>query len=105
MGMCKPSGGLNPRIFGKVGQNIRDALGKPNTRTDMYDIDNPNDLIQQRWYGPEGRAIWDRDWKHKTENPKNPHVYPHDHYWDWSKIKPRIAYKSKNEETTNINYC
>ena len=80
MGMCKPSGGINPPIYGKVGQNIPGSFGPPNTRTDMYNIDNPNELLQQRWHGPDGRNLWDRDWKHKNENPKNPHKYPHDHY-------------------------
>ena len=70
MGMCKPSGGINPPIYGKVGQNIPGSFGPPNTRTDMYNIDNPDELLQQRWYGPDGRNLWDRDWKHKNENPK-----------------------------------
>lgn len=107
MGMCKPSGGINKPIYGKVGQNIPGSFGPPNTRTDMYNIDNPDELLQQRWYGPDGRNLWDRDWKHKNENPKNPHKYPHDHYWDWTKPpgKQRPPYKGPNGENTNNSYC
>jgi hypothetical protein len=104
MGMCKPSGGIK-QIFGKVGRNIPGSYGNPNTRTDMYDIDNPNELIQQRWYGPNGENLWDRDWKHKNENPKKPHKYPHDHYWDWSKKDSRPLYIGPNNEDTNSSYC
>jgi len=82
MGMCKPSGGINPPIFGKVGQNIKGSKGLPNTRTDMYDIDNQTELIQQRWYGPDGR-----------------------NFWDWAKPNPRLNYKGNNGERTNSKFC
>lgn len=85
MGMCKPSGGIE-KIYIKFGRNIPGSNGTYNTRTDAYNIDNSDELLQQRWYGPDGKNFWDIDWKHKTENPKNPHKYPHDHSWNWSKI-------------------
>lgn len=105
MGMCKPSGGINEPIYGKVGQNIPGSFGPPNTRTDMYDIDNPDELLQQRWYGPDGRNLWDRDWKHN--DPHHNHTFPHDHNWDWTKPpgKQRPSYKGPNGENTNNSYC
>ena len=98
MGMCKPSGGKFTKI-GKIGE--LKSTGSPNTRIDLYD-ENGN-LIQQRWYGPDGRAIWNRDWKHKDENPKKPHKFPHDHPWDWNKKIPRLKYDENRE--MNKDYC
>ena len=80
MGMCMPSGGVKS-VVGVVGQNIGPIKDQPpNSRIDMYD--EWGNLIQQRWFGPDGRAIRDRDWQHWG---KNSHVFPHDHIWDWSK--------------------
>ena len=105
MGMCKPSGGINEPIYGKVGQNIPGSFGPPNTRTDLYNIDNPKELLQQRWYGPDGRNLWDRDWKHNDSHHN--HTFPHDHYWDWIKPpgKQRPPYKGPNGEDTKNSYC
>ncbi len=50
--MCKPSGGINKSI-GRLGSLNRRAT--PNTRADLYNENG--ELIQQRWYGPDGRAI------------------------------------------------
>lgn len=98
MGMCKPSGGIDKKV-GRIGS--LKATGDPNTRIDLYDENG--DLIQQRWYGPDGRATWNRDWKHKDSNPQKPHKFPHDHPWDWSKKKPRLDYDEKRE--INLNNC
>lgn len=105
MGMCKPSGGINEPMYGKVGQNIPGSFGPPNTRTDLYNIDNPKELLQQRWYGPDGRNLWDRDWKHNDSHHN--HTFPHDHYWDWAKPpgKQRPQYEGPNGEDTNNSYC
>lgn len=70
MGMCKPSGGIKAKI-GKIG-NLK-AIGEPNTRIDLYN--EKGELIQQRWYGPDVRAILNRDWKHKDNNPNKPHKF------------------------------
>ena len=78
MGICKPSGGKFTQT-GKVGE--LKSTGSPNTRIDLYD-ENGN-LIQQRWYGPDGRAILNRDWKHPSKGGE--HKFPHDHPWDWNK--------------------
>ena len=98
MGMCKPSGGKIDMI-GKVGS--MPPIGLPNTRVDLYD--EFGNLIQQRWYDPDGLAIWDRDWKHK-DNPKKPHKFPHDHPFDWSIVKkPRFDYDENRP--LNSDYC
>ena len=101
MGMCKPSGGKLD-MLGKFGSNIPDArYGKPNSRTDYYD-EETGELLQQRWYGPDGLAIWDRDWKH-YDNPQKPHKFPHDHPFDWSIKKPRFDYDENRP--INTDYC
>ena len=99
MGMCKPSGGIKI-IYGKFGRNISDSSGAPNTRTDMYDIDKPEDLLQQRWYGPDGKNLWERDWKH--DDSHHNHTFPHDHFWNWSKPPFRFDYKGAHGEKTII---
>ncbi len=94
--MCKPSGGFINKT-GRVGD--LKITGTPNTREDLYD-DNGN-LLQQRWYGPDGMAIWDRDWAHGGGE----HEWPHDHYWDWTKKKPRQDYIGPNGEKANMDFC
>lgn len=105
MGMCKPSGGVN-KVYGPFGKNIKEIEGcVPNSRTDYYD-EVTGELLQQRLYDAEGKAIWDRDWKHNDSN--NTHTFPHDHYWDWEKNSghpPRLEYVGPNGEKININYC
>ena len=96
MGMCKPSGGkIEVRDPYKHSLNKE---GKPNSRLDYYDEDTGK-LLQQRWYGPDGIVVWDRDWDHS--NPKGNHKFPHDHPWDWSKIPPRQDFMND----INDNYC
>ena len=104
MGMCKPSGGINPPAYGPFGKNIKDIEGcTPNSRTDYYD-EKTGELLQQRWYDAEGKAIWDRDWAHGN---KHKHAFPHDHYWDWENPEhaDRLKYIGPNGEKTNMNYC
>lgn len=98
MGMCKPSGGIKSKA-GRIGS--LKAASDPNTRTDLFDENGK--LIQQRWYGPDGRAIWNRDWKHLDNNPQKPHKFPHDHPWDWTKRKPRENYD--DNRTIDNDYC
>ena len=97
MGMCKPSGGINKTIYGPVRGNIEKKQDTPNSRTDYYD-EITGEILQQRWYGPDGMAIWDIDWKHGDSN--NSHTFPHDHPWDWTKKNPRQKPVPKND-----NYC
>ena len=98
MGMCKPSGGIEVRI-GKIGS--LKVVSAPNTRIDLFDENG--ELIQQRWYGPDGRAIWNRDWKHLDANPRKPHKFPHYHPWDWNQKVPRLKYDEERE--VNMDYC
>lgn len=92
MGMCKPSGGITKQV-GKIGE--LDPQSDPNTRTDLYNEDDA--LLQQRWYGPDGFALWDRDWNHGGKS----HTFPHDHPWDWLKKEPR----QKLVNQINKDYC
>lgn len=50
----------------------------PNSRIDLR---NPitGQRTQQRWFGPDGRAVRDRDWSHG--NRGGSHRFPHDHRW------------------------
>ncbi len=98
MGMCKPSGGKFPQT-GKIGD--LKSTGIPNSRIDLYN--ELGELIQRRWYGPDGKAVWNRDYKHKDNNPKKPHKFPHDHPWDWTKKKARQDYDENRE--INNDYC
>ena len=98
MGMCKPSGGKLD-VIGHIGD--LDPTGIPNTRVDLYNPDGK--LIQQCLYGPDGRALWDRDWDHGSNE-----VFPHDHWWGWEINKehpPRPHYKGSKGELTNLDYC
>ena len=98
MGMCKPSGGIKSQV-GTIGSLKADS--DPNTRIDLYN--EQGELIQQRWYGPDGRAMWNRDWKHPDTNPRKPHKFPHDHPWDWNKKVPRLKYEVNRD--INSDYC
>lgn len=91
MGMCKPSGGISSVVARRL-----DDVGDANTRIDRYN--EKGELVQQRWYGPDGQAIWDRDWSHNNSN--HSHTFPHDHSWDWNKLVPRQKVVPKNE-----NFC
>lgn len=98
MGMCSPSGGIES-VIGKIGD--LKAIGDPNTRIDLKD--DQDELIQQRWYGPDGRATMNRDWKHKDGNPRKPHIFPHDHPWNWNQNSPRQIYDENREISSD--YC
>ena len=48
--------------------------GEPNS---TQTLNNPDGTPKQkRWYGPDGRAEWDRDYNHPGDMP-----FPHDHEW------------------------
>ena len=100
MGMCKPSGG-KVDVYGRYGSNIKSIWSeKPNIRIDYYD-EKTGKLLQQRWYGPDGVAIWDRDWDHN--NSDGTHIFPHDHYWDFT--KPPGKQRPKWGTEINTDYC
>ena len=96
MGMCNLSGGIK-RVVGRIGD--LDRKGTPNSRIDMEN--NQGILIQQRWYGTDGHAVWDRDWKYGGV-----HTFPHDHSWDWTNIEhpDRPPYEGLNGEKINKHY-
>ncbi len=64
----------------------------------MYDESDIDTLIQQRWLGPDGWAIRDRDHIHNNSTGK--HKFPHDQRWDWSKQPSR----QKEEEPDYLNF-
>lgn len=99
MGMCKPSGGKIDMV-GRIGSLPR--IGIPNTRIDLYD--EFGRLLQQGWYGPDGRIIWSRDHIHGEKG--GIHEWPHDHYFNWvNKKKSRPPYIGPNGERINLNFC
>ena len=101
MGMCKPSGGIKI-IYGPYRGNIKERYGTPNSRTDYYD-EQTGELLQQRWYGPDGRAEWDRDWSHSDSN--GTHTFPHDHYWNWEgEQSSRFEYNGPDGDKINYDY-
>jgi hypothetical protein len=71
MGMCKPSGGI-VNVAGRLGS--LSTQGKYNSRYDLYN--HRGELIQQRWYGPDGWVLHNRDYKHGGK-----WSFPHDHTW------------------------
>ena len=56
--------------------------GDPNSDAELYD---KKGLKQRRHYGPDGKAEYDIDFRHSGEK----HIFPHKHYWDWTKKMPR----------------
>jgi len=94
MGKCKFSGGLNPPVVG----NTLPPRGPENSRSTLIDI--LGQLIRWRWFGPDGRAIHDRDFTDHNRPDLHPEV-PHDHRWDWDEDDPRQGWESIDEE----NFC
>lgn len=76
MGMCKPSGGKMSQT-GRIESLKKEGI--PNTRIDLFNENG--ELIQQRWYGPDGRAVLNRDWKHSKKGGE--HKFPHNHFECW----------------------
>lgn len=91
MGMCKPSGGINKSIGGLGCLSRRST---PNTRTDLYDKNGV--LIQQRWYGPDGWVVHNRDFNHGD-------LRPHDHYW--VKNEEKGPQRSKGHLPVDDGFC
>ena len=71
--------------YGDVHDNL-DVHGDANSSQDLYDKDT-GELLQRRYYDENGNAIKDIDFKHN--DPNGTHTFPHEHWWDWSKDKPR----------------
>ncbi|MDF9825384.1 hypothetical protein M2475_001839 [Breznakia sp. PF5-3] len=71
--------------YGDSHDNL-DTKGEPNSSTDLYDK-NTKELLQRRFYDENGNVIKDIDFKHN--DPNNNHIFPHEHYLDWTKNPPR----------------
>ena len=52
------------------------AEGTPNSSVDLVEPDG--EIKQRRYYGPDGKAEKDIDYKHGGD-----HKFPHEHNWDW----------------------
>jgi len=61
------------------------AKGEPNSSEDL--VDENGELIQRRFYGPDGKVEYDIDFKHG--NSDGSHNFPHRHDWDWNQNPPR----------------
>lgn len=62
-----------------------DAKHQPNSSLDLHDSDG---LRQRRYYGKDGKAIEDIDYRHS--NGDNSHTFPHRHDWtQTNKGEPR----------------
>ena len=64
---------------GVRGNRSLPAEGTPNSSTDLVDSDG--EVKQRRYYGPDGKAEKDIDYKHPDNGT---HSFPHEHNWDWS---------------------
>ena len=60
-----------------------EPIYKPNSKVNRYEN---GEKKQSRWYGPDGKAVRNRDYSH-TSNGKVP--FPHDHAWNWNNPMPR----------------
>ena len=68
--------------------------GEPNSVGRQYDKDG--NLVRERFYGPDGSPVKDKDYKHP-----GPHEFPHEHNWDWSKEKPRGGAEAPSDNTVS----
>ena len=57
-----------------------DTTGKPNSVVQRVDADGK--VIQERYYGSDGRAVKDIDYTDHG-NPAQHTEVPHTHTWDW----------------------
>ncbi|MFI8714455.1 hypothetical protein [Brevibacillus brevis] len=65
------------------------TLPKKGPAMSSKDLVNKGELVQRRYYGPDGKADMDIDYTHHG-NPKQHPKVPHRHDWDWSnKSNPR----------------
>ena len=71
---------------------------EPNSSMDLNDAEGTK---QRRYFGKDGRAVEDIDYRHS--NGDNSHVFPHRHSWDWSSGKAdRSRHEKKIKEQDNL---
>jgi len=63
-----------------TGTNIPDRHGTANSITRL--VDSNNNVIQERHFGPDRRALFDVDFRHPTNHGLAP-GQGHIHIWDW----------------------
>jgi RHS repeat-associated protein len=66
------------------------TTGNANSSADLLDEDG--NVVQRRYFGPDGRAVKDIDFSDHGTPKQHPKV-PHEHDWDWSKKPPRGKWK------------
>lgn len=69
-------------------------VGAPNSVGKLHNPDGS--LKQERWYGPDGSPIRDRDYNH----PGN-HQFPHDHTWKDGKRQPGVPVNDNDKDNDN----
>ena len=57
---------------------------EPNSVWELFTAEGR--LKQRRFFGPDGRATKDIDYKHRDDD--NTHIFPHEHKWRWDGNKP-----------------
>ena len=60
----------------------RSSLPTRHDSNSSLDLDDDQGTKQRRYYGEDGRAVEDIDYRHS--NGDNSHTFPHRHGWDWS---------------------
>ncbi len=62
-----------------------------NPNTSISEYDRNGNIIRRRFYGGDGKAIKNIDYK-----PHHGHPVPHAHDWDWTKDRPRLPARPLN---------
>lgn len=70
----------------------RDLPSQETPNSSIRKTDARGNLIQVRYYGPDGRAAMNIDFGHDHTGVGDPHA----HDWDWTKIPPRQASRPLN---------
>ena len=68
-----------------TGNNIPNRHGTPNSVTRL--VDSNGKVIQERFFGSDGRAFMDVDFRHPGHHGLQP-GQGHIHIWDWSATSP-----------------
>ena len=84
-------GGVNstnkPIVRVVTGNKITETQNQPPNAIIRL-VDQNGNIIRERHFGPDGRAIRDIDFTNHGNPARHPNV-PHQHIWDWSQQVPR----------------